>query len=37
VVFEDGHEFGSAIDLDAFDRKGSGGDELGEEGFGGVG
>ncbi len=37
MVFEGGHELGSAVDLDAFDRKGSGGDELVKEDFGGVG
>jgi hypothetical protein len=36
MVLEGRRELGSTIDLDAFDRKRSGGDELGKEGFGGV-
>ena len=33
MILEDGHELGSAVDLDAFDLERSGGDELVEQGF----
>ena len=37
MILEDGHELGSAVDLDAFDLERSGGDELVEQGFCGAG